>query len=70
MPALSTLPDPRTRPVLSIPEAGSYLGLSRSASYSAAAGGFLPTIRINEHRFVVPTASLLRLLDQQDKVEQ
>lgn len=60
-PDYGPLPDPRDRPVLDVPEAGHYMGLSRQSSYDAAARGDIPTIRIGR-RLVVPTAALRRLL--------
>lgn len=56
------LPDPEQQPTLRIPDAGAYLGLGYVASYNAANRGFLPTIRLSEHRRVVPTAELRRIL--------
>jgi hypothetical protein len=64
MPAqdLPPLPRPEDRPTLAIPEAGAYLGLGRVASYKAANDGYLPTIATSEHRRLVPTAELRRIL--------
>lgn len=46
----------------SIPEAGKLaFGYGRSASYSAAKRGELPTIRVGARRLVVPRGALLRL---------
>lgn len=53
--------DPEVTPVMTVEEAGEVLGLSRSASYDAAARGDIPTIRIGR-RLLVPTAGLRRLL--------
>lgn len=49
--------------VLSVPRAGALLGLGRSASYSAARRGDLPTIKIGR-RVVVPRARLAELLGE------
>jgi hypothetical protein len=59
---MKPLPSPQDVPTLPIPEAGTYLGLGRAASYRAAAEGYLPTIRLSEKRYAVPTAALRRLL--------
>jgi hypothetical protein len=48
--------------VLPVPEAGSYLGLSRSGAYEAARTGVLPIIRIGRKRMVVPAAKLAAML--------
>jgi hypothetical protein len=49
---------------LSVPEAGRrYYGLSRNASYMAAARGEIPTIRIGR-LLRVPIRALERMLDQ------
>jgi hypothetical protein len=60
--ALLPLPDPTHTPVLDIPEAGAYLGLSRVQSYRAAKAGILPTVQVSERRFKVPTAALRTML--------
>jgi len=52
----------RPKAWVSVPEGGQILaGLSRSASYAAAARGQLPTLRVGR-RLVVPLAKLHRLL--------
>jgi hypothetical protein len=51
--SLNALPDPEDRPWMPIPEAGQLFGLGRSASYSAAARGELPTMKIGARRVVV-----------------
>jgi excisionase family DNA binding protein len=56
----TAIPFPSTA-VISVTEAGAMLGIGRSAAYSAAARGDLPTIRLGR-RIVVPTAALRRLL--------
>gem|GEM_PF-3637822 len=43
---------------MTIPEAGSWVGLNRNGAYAAAAAGILPTIAISAHKRVVPTAAL------------
>lgn len=56
------LPDPQQQPLMRIPEAGrKAYGLSRTASYAAAARGELPTIQ-QGRRKLVPTAALRRKL--------
>ena len=55
------IPNPEQCPTLPVPEAGKYLGLSRSSAYAAAKRGDLPTIRIGG-RVVVPTARLRQLV--------
>ena len=48
--------------VLTVPEAGRKLGLSKEAAYKAAKSGELPTIRIG-HLLKVPKVRLERLLN-------
>jgi excisionase family DNA binding protein len=55
------LPDPRTRPTLTIEETARILSLGRSSAYAAVHAGEIPSLRIG-HRLLVPTAALLRLL--------
>lgn len=50
------------RAVISVPEAGSLLGLRSSAAYAAAARGDLPVLHLGARRVVVPRARLLELL--------
>lgn len=50
-------------PVVDVPTGGAFLGLSRSASYRAAASGYLPTIKLGDRRVVVPVARLLAMLE-------
>ena len=48
---------------MSVPEAGRiYYGLSRSASYDAAARGDIPTIRVGAKTLRVPIAAMERRL--------
>ena len=49
------------RVVITVPEAGSLFGLSKSASYRAAASGDLPTIRM-AGKLMCPVALLARLV--------
>lgn len=46
---------------LTVPQAGSLLGIGRDAAYRAAADGTIPTLRLGR-RLVVPTAKLAALL--------
>lgn len=47
--------------VLTVPEAGSLLGLGRAASYNAVARGEIPVIRIGR-RLIVPIPAMAELL--------
>ncbi len=47
---------------ITVPEAGRKLGISRNASYEAAARGYIPTIRIGRI-LRVPISAFERLLD-------
>jgi excisionase family DNA binding protein len=51
-----------TKLVMTVPEAGAKLGLSREASYKAARRGDIPTIRIG-NLLKVPVVQFNRLLD-------
>lgn len=53
---------------LSVVEAGSILGLSRSAAYRAAKRGEIPTITLSG-RLYVPTARLLAMLGLGPRLE-
>ncbi|MDF5751095.1 helix-turn-helix domain-containing protein [Spongiactinospora sp. TRM90649] len=55
------LPTPEMKPTLSVPEAGTYLGLSKSSSYDAAKRGEIPTIPFGR-LLRVPTATLRQML--------
>lgn len=60
----TTVPLPSERPTLPIwPDAAEALGItSKAAAYRAAKSGFMPTVRIGERRWVVPTAALRTML--------
>jgi excisionase family DNA binding protein len=49
--------------VMTVPEAGRKLGLSRNAAYEAAARGDIPTIRIGK-LLKVPKVAFYRMLDE------
>lgn len=55
------LSNPWTTPPMTIPAAGAVLGLSRSASYRAAAAGDLVTVTLGGRRRV-PVAEVYRAL--------
>ena len=60
----TTLEELRTHATTDIPTAGRIaFGLSRSGSYRAAEGGFIPTIKIGDRRAVVPVPRLLAMLE-------
>lgn len=48
------------RAILTVPEAGSWLGLGRTASYRAAEEGDIPTLRVRG-KLAVPLPAFLRL---------
>lgn len=50
------------RLVMTVPEAGKALGISRGAAYELAKTGKLPTLRLGK-RLVVPVKALDRLLE-------
>jgi excisionase family DNA binding protein len=52
--------------VMTVPEAGAKLGLSRNASYVAASNGEIPTIRIGK-LLKVPKVAFERMLEQAGK---
>jgi hypothetical protein len=56
------------KPTMPVPEAGrKYFGLSRNASYAAAARGEIPTIRIGSRLFAVVSAIERRLVEADSK---
>lgn len=64
-----TLDEIRERPTVTVPEAGSFLGLGRDASYRAAEAGEIPTLRFGR-RLVVPVPRLLTLLGYEPAIEE
>jgi len=54
---------------LEVPEAGAMVGLSRNASYEAAARGEIPTLRFGR-LLKVPKAAWLRKIEQPDTIAQ
>lgn len=59
--AAAGVPSPSSRPTLTVPEAGRFLGLAKASAYEAAERGQIPTLRIGR-RLLVPTAALRRML--------
>lgn len=59
--AQTSLDSIRHLAVVTIPEAGAVLGLSKSAAYRAAEAGQLPTLRLGR-RLMVPVPKLLMML--------
>lgn len=55
----------RSRTTISVEEAASLVGISRSSAYEAARTGELPTLRIGR-RFLVPVAKLRTLLGENE----
>lgn len=55
--------------VMTVPEAGKLLGISRNSAYDAARRGEIPTLRIGK-RLLVPIAAFNRLLDQAGQPDQ
>lgn len=51
------------RLVITVPEAGQLLGISRATAYVLAGQGRIPVIRLGK-RLVVPIAGLERMLDE------
>ena len=55
--------------VISVPDAGKMLSLSRVTAYKAAKSGELPTIRIGR-RLLVPKAAIERMLQAKSEVSK
>ena len=55
------LPDARSQPTMTVPEAGRHLGLGRSAAYAAVRSGDLPSFRIGS-RLRIRTSDVCRLV--------
>lgn len=60
-PAGRLIPDPRTKPTITVREAAALLGISERSAYDAAHRGELPVIRLGR-RMTVPTVLVLRML--------
>ena len=63
------LPLPEEQPTMTVPDAGKFLGLSRSSSYEAAGRGEIPVLEFGR-RLLVPTAALRRLLGLDPPIHQ
>lgn len=48
--------------MLTVPEAGAFLGLTKSAAYAAAQRGDIPTVKIGSRRLIVPAATFAKML--------
>ena len=56
------------REVISVPEAGHRLGISRNSAYDAARRGEIPTIRIGKH-LLVPIVAFQRLIEGKEPAD-
>lgn len=56
------------REVISVPEAGQRLGISRNSAYDAARRGEIPTIRIGK-RLLVPIVAFQRLIEGKETAD-
>lgn len=66
---ISTRAEMADRKVMTVPEAGQKLGISRNSAYQAAREGQIPTIRIGR-RLLVPVAAFERFLDGDHQPKQ
>jgi excisionase family DNA binding protein len=55
------MPDPGSKPTLTVDEVSSIIGCSRSSAYEAVRRGELPSLRIGR-RLLIPTARLREML--------
>jgi len=63
-----TLDDLRTRPTVTIEQAGAVLGLSRTSAYAAARRNEIPHIVVGRRK-IVSTQALLRMLEVEHPAE-
>lgn len=59
--AIHKMPNAETKPTMTVPEAGEWMGLGRASAYEAAHAGVIPTIRAGR-RLLVPTAKFRAVL--------
>jgi excisionase family DNA binding protein len=55
------MPDPRSKPTLTVDEVSSIIGCSRSSAYEAVRREQIPSLRIGR-RLLIPTAKLREML--------
>jgi excisionase family DNA binding protein len=65
---VSSIPDPETKPTMSVEAAGKLFHLSRQSAYQAVARGEIPSLRFGR-RLVVPTAAVLEMLGLRQPAE-
>gem|GEM_PF-5045173 len=56
-----SLPDPKARATLSVPEAAAVLGVSVGCAYEACRRQEIPSLKVRS-RIVIPTAALVDML--------
>jgi excisionase family DNA binding protein len=66
---MTQLPDPTSRPTVSVDDAAAILGVARVTAYEAVHAGQIPSIRVGR-RILVPTAALRRLLGLDEPTEE
>ena len=59
---MTNVPDPNEKPLLTVDEAESLLGVSRSTIYRRINDGTLPSIRLGARSTRLATAEVLRML--------
>lgn len=59
---MTNVPDPSVKPLLTVDEAESLLGVSRSTVYRRINDGTLPSIRLGARSTRLATAEILRML--------
>jgi hypothetical protein len=62
---VGVIPRPEDQPIMSIEDAGAWLGLKRTASFEAARRGEIPTIALGRRRLVA-TALLRKMVGLDD----
>ena len=65
---MSTIPadllNPATNPTLRVEDLARVLSVSRSTAYDYVRRGVVPSIRLSARKTVIPTAALVRLLEE------
>lgn len=52
------------KPVMSLPEFAKLMGISKSLAFKLASDGKLPVLRLGAKRLVIPTAAVVRMLEE------
>jgi excisionase family DNA binding protein len=62
---MTILLDPQVKPTLTVAELAEVVGVGRAAAYEMVRSGQVDSFRVGQHKIRIPTAAVVRLLQQE-----